>query len=90
MGTAAVAYISTPRFVVALFLGAAAPADAGAGFNKLISFIRYVFMAYYFEAFPYPGITGQNWLLSREIQGFIFLNKRKLTTKNSYAFKFCH
>ena len=33
-------------------------------------------------AFPYPGITGQNWLPSREIPGFnFFLNKEKLTTK---------
>ena len=44
-----------------------------------------------FEAFPYPGITGQNWPLSRKFPGFnFFLNKGKLTTKKkSYAFQFC-
>ena len=34
------------------------------------------------EAFPYPGITGENWSPSREIPGFnFFLNKEKLTIK---------
>ena len=46
------------------------------------------------EAFPYSEITGQNWSPSREIPGSrdltFFLNKEKLTIKNSCKFQFCH
>ena len=41
-----------------------------------------------FEAYPYPEITGENLLLSREIPGFYFIfDKGKFARKkNSYAY----
>ena len=48
--------------------------------NKPQNIIRVGFNI--FEAFPYPGIMGQNWPLSREIPGFnFFIFKGKLMTK---------
>ena len=44
------------------------------------------------EAFPYPGITGQNWSPSGEIprsrDSTFFSNKERLTTKKLINFNF--